>query len=98
MATAVGFEGANVVFRAPQGMSQDECYDLQSFSDGQQVISCWRLTEEELSEIARTGVVWLSVMGRTLPPVSVSGAALVHIDGVPARAEPSLPIAKRSGG
>lgn len=98
MASAVGFEGANIVFRAPEGMSQEECYDLQSFSDGQQVISCWRLSAEELAEVAKTGVVWLSIMGRTLPPVSVSGTALVHVDGVPARAEPALPIAKRSGG
>ncbi len=98
MATAVGFEGANTVYRAPRGMSQAECYDLQSFADGEQIISCWRLTRAEIAEIARTGVVWLSVMGQALPPVLVSGTALVLIDGAPSRPEPALPIAPRTGG
>ncbi|MCB1516095.1 MAG: hypothetical protein KDJ19_00545 [Hyphomicrobiaceae bacterium] len=98
MAKAVGFEGASSIFRAPPGMAQDECYDLQAFSDGQQVISCWRLTAEELQEVQRTGVVWLSITGRTLSPVFVSGTALITIDGRPSEAEPDLPIAERSKG
>ena len=98
MSQAVGFEGANVLYRAPESMSQEECYDLQAFTDGAQIISCWRLTQEELAEVARTGVVWLSVRGGVQPPVLVSGAALVLIGDQPARAEPVVPIAPRTAG
>ncbi len=36
------------------------------------VISCWKLTQEELAEFQRTGRVWLTVMGTTMPPVALS--------------------------
>lgn len=103
MAKAVGFEGSNTVFRAPEGVSQEDCYDLPAFLNsvpgpmGHDVISCWRLSAEELAEVARTGVVWLQVCGGQ-PPVAISGTALVHVDGKPARAEPVMPMAPRSGG
>ena len=35
------------------------------------VISCWKLTKEELEEINKTGRVWLWVHGLTMPPVSL---------------------------
>lgn len=93
MAEGVGFEGANVVYQAPPG--DEDCYDLAVFSDGQCVVSCWRLTEEELAEVARTGVVWVKVQGTALPPMLIHGEALVHIGDRPAKAEPVLPRAKR---
>ena len=37
-----------------------------------ETVSCWRLSDEEMTEIQRTGVVWLSVWGLH-PPVSVNG-------------------------
>lgn len=37
------------------------------------VVSCWRPTQDELNEIARTGRVWLAIMGATMPPVQVEG-------------------------
>lgn len=91
MAVAVGFEGANTVFRRPDSLSAAECADLQCFSNGGQIISCWRLTPEELAEIRKTGVVWLSILGSAMPPVMISGAALVTIEGKPAKAEPHFP-------
>lgn len=36
-------------------------------------VSCWKLDADELAEIQRTGVVWLSVMGPTHPPLFVGG-------------------------
>lgn len=36
------------------------------------LISCWRLTKPEIEEIARTGVVWLTVLGPSQPPVAVA--------------------------
>lgn len=97
MANPVGFEGANVVFQAPRGVPQEECGDLPVFRDSDQIISCWRLTADEIEEVKRTGVVWLSVIGSGTPPVKVSGDALVQIAGRPAVAEPFFPPAKRTG-
>ena len=37
-----------------------------------QIISCWKLTPEEVQEVARTGKVWLLVLGGH-PPVSIEG-------------------------
>lgn len=100
MARAVGFNGSNQVFRAPPGLPQDECYDLPVFLDldGRQIISAWRLTPEELVEVQKTGVVWLSIVGLSMSPVLVSGTALVTVDGAPAQAEPLMPLAPRSKG
>lgn len=100
MAQPVGFEGVNAVYRAPPGQTQEQCLDLQLFRDeeGRQLISCWRLTPEELILVQKTGVVWLSITGLNMPPVLVSGTALVNIDGRPAQAEPALPLAPRTKG
>ena len=37
-----------------------------------QIISCWKLTPEEVQEVAQTGKVWLRVLGGH-PPVAVQG-------------------------
>lgn len=37
------------------------------------VVSCWKLTRQELDEVNRTGRVWLIVLGRTMPPVAIDG-------------------------
>ena len=95
MGDAVGFEGVNKVFRAPAGMKN--CHDLEVFEHGGQIISCWRMTEEELKQINETGVVWLSVHGTGTPPVYGSGTALVTTGGRPSRAEPVIPR-KLNGG
>lgn len=91
MARGVGFEGANFVFEAPPG--DNNCVDLETFIDAKNgaVISCWRLSDEELDEVKRTGVVWISVQSIPIPPITVSGHALVLIGDRPAKAEPVLP-------
>ncbi len=68
MAKPVGFEGANCVFRAPDGVPQEECVDLECFVAPGQIISCWRLSDEELAKVNETGVVWLEVQGDGTPP------------------------------
>jgi hypothetical protein len=83
MAKGINFEGANVIMRAPEGM--DNCEDLIAFRNGQQVVSCWKLTEEEVGEIRETGCVWVSIWGNTMPPISVSGKPLITVGGKPAR-------------
>lgn len=87
MATAVGFTGANVVFECPDNIK--DCYDIEAHADGRQVTTCWRLTEAELREVARTGVVWQVVMGQGIHPSYLTGEAPV-IDGKIAKGEPVL--------
>lgn len=96
MANGVGFEGANHVMEAPEGVPQDECVDLPVFADGQQVISCWRLSEDEIEHIRETGVIWLSVQGGGMPPVAIAAKGLVFIDGRDPVAEPYTAPAPRT--
>lgn len=91
MANPVGFGGARGIADAAPG-DEDKVRPLPMYMDERQIISCWRLTPEELDMVAKTGVVWLSVTNiGVLPPVYVSGTALVQIDGEPSIAEPYFP-------
>lgn len=75
------FEGSNFVFAKPADMTDEQCMDLPVWrgelphddagNTFPAIISCWRLSKEDLEEINRTGVVWLSITGRGMPPVSV---------------------------
>ncbi len=93
MANPVGFEGANSVMLAPSNMNS--CGDLQCFKSDNQIISCWRLTEDEINKILETGVVWLSIMGEQMPPVLIGGNAMVLVENKPAKAEPYIKPATR---
>jgi len=95
MANAVGFEGANDRLLAPKG--DKNCRDLEIHRTEKSIISCWRLTDEELKKVAETGVVWFMVVGQTHPPILVSGDALVLWNGKPAKAEPYIPPARIGG-
>lgn len=60
----------------PDGMSEEDVGSLSIArivdSDGNiSVVSCWKLTPEELREVFNTGRVWLLVRGLTMPPVAV---------------------------
>lgn len=73
------FDESNHVLDKPQDMDRADCDALsvwvgptpQGFPV---VISCWKLTKEELEEIQRTGRVWLWVFGVTMPPVALETA------------------------
>lgn len=72
------FDEANAVLGKPDSMSHEECTCLSvlrtEMDNGQPiVISCWKLTTEELAEIQRTGRVWLMIWGPTMPPAAVEG-------------------------
>ena len=75
MADPVSFDGSNTVLVAPPDM--DNCEDLPvlrlQYAEGRALISCWKLTREELEEIARTGQVWLVIWGDTMAPAYVGG-------------------------
>lgn len=71
MALPWDFQESNLVLMPPEGSEPGECVPLPTrrTPDGR-ITSCWKLTDAELEEIARTGVVWLSVWsGHTAPPV-----------------------------
>ena len=71
MAYPVPFKGANVVLKAPAGQ-EETCGDLHVFRNRSSVISCWKLEQHELEEIARTGCIYLAVQGPTQPPAYVA--------------------------
>lgn len=78
MAEACGFDEANTSLGPPAGMTEDQVQTLRVLravhADGQPVvISCFKLTAEELAEVNRTGRVWLGVLGTSMPPVWVLG-------------------------
>ena len=62
----------------PADMTDDECDPLcvadVLYSNGVHgILSCWKMTKEELEEVNRTGRVWLVVVGSVMPPVILSG-------------------------
>jgi len=71
------FDESNVVLDKPDDMDRDQCEALSVWrgrsNDGTPlVISCWKLTRDELEILLATGRVWLTVLGQTRPPVSLS--------------------------
>lgn len=55
--------------QAPKDMP--ECADIHSFRDGQQVITAWRPTPQELVQINLGNPIWLYCIGATMPPVAI---------------------------
>ena len=98
MASPVGFEGCRNYIRAPKGMSSDECIDLPCHRTLSSVLSCWRLTDDELKKLAVTGVLWVEIMGDTMLPLRVLGHSPILFDGREPVAEPYIPPAPRTEG
>jgi len=72
------FEESNHVLGKPTAMTHEDCSCLSVFVGPSPtgiplVISCWKLTAEELEEVSRTGRVWLGIVGQTMPPAWVLG-------------------------
>lgn len=72
------FEESNLVLSKPPDMSHEQCDPLSVWrgeqADGNTVvISCWKLTPEELEEVNKTGRIWLRIWGITMPPVVLEG-------------------------
>ncbi len=73
---AVDFPESNFTFEKPIDMTDDQCLPLTVFKgdcdDGTPVIiSCWKLSKEDLDTIKETGAIWLQIVGRGMPPVSL---------------------------
>lgn len=70
------FPEANCVFKKPNGFTDEQCGDLPTFMgtgpDGVAVIiSCWALTKEDIEAINQNGVIYLTIVGIGMPPVSL---------------------------
>lgn len=73
---ATGFKESNVVLDKPPGMTDDDCYSLSVFRGVNTngipiVISCWKLSQEELEEFNKTKRIYLMVCGQSMPPVAL---------------------------
>ena len=74
MATPATFDRANCVHRGPEGSEIDDLHTWkgEDLHGRDVVVSCWQLDEAERAEVARTGRVWLGVLGGQ-PPVWLTG-------------------------
>jgi len=64
------FNEANVCLSKPSSMTDEECSSLWVWSDGEQCISCWKLSFAQRIKALLFGKVWLCVLsGKTQPPV-----------------------------
>jgi hypothetical protein len=66
------FAESTTVFRAPAGMTEEECGSLAVHDTGEAPISRWEPTPEERQAIAAGAPIWLWVFGRGHPPVSLA--------------------------
>lgn len=66
----INFKQSNVKLGKPEGMTDEQCGSLPAFTDGKQVVSCWKMSFKERINALLFGRVWLSVQsGKTQPPV-----------------------------
>lgn len=74
MAVAIAFPESNSALGPTEGgVGYILPVHAGSASEGlPQIISCWKLTPEEVQEVVKTGKVWLRVLGGH-PPVLVQG-------------------------
>lgn len=79
MAEPCDFPESNHVFDKPVDMNRDQCEPLNvrlmvTWPSGFPcILSCWKLTQEELDEINKTGRIWISILSQGMPPVWITG-------------------------
>lgn len=96
MAESIKFEGCNCTLSAPSkiiGLKKTKAGSTDAFSDGKNIVTCWRLSTEELAEIAQTGLIWMVVQGQDMPQTIVSARSVLNIRGMPSI--PNDPITKQ---
>lgn len=68
--SAIHFPEATKNLLKPDSMTDEECSSLWVFNDGEQCVSCWKLSWKERLNILLYGKLWLGILsGRTQPPV-----------------------------
>lgn len=75
MSSPIDFRHANKTLGKPVGWTDEECKPLPVWTDGNQCVSCWKLTWRERLSALFLGKTWLVVVsGYTQPPVYVTAA------------------------
>lgn len=71
------FDESDECLDKPRNMERIDCEALSikraEINGTPVVVSCWKMSAEELSELNKTGRVWLAVAGLTMPPVMMMG-------------------------
>lgn len=67
----IEFPEQNGCLGKPESMSDEECTPLPVYRDGNQCVSCWQLSDEEIIRLIQNdGKIYLCVLsGITQPPV-----------------------------
>lgn len=66
------FREANTCLTKPESMTDEECSSLPAYTDGEECISCWKMSFMDRIRALIYGRVWLSVLsGHTQPPVAL---------------------------
>lgn len=70
----IKFDGANVVFGANQPEYQPLPAERRGNPGTGEIVTCWKLSPDELKKIVETGQIWLSLLtfGQPLQPVLLS--------------------------
>lgn len=69
----IKFREQTKTLQRPNSMTAEECGPLPVFNDGEECISCWKLSLWERLMIAFTGILWLRIVsGKTQPPVALT--------------------------
>jgi len=89
MAIPIKFDGCNCTLAPPATIVglKPSAGHTDAYSDGKQVVTCWRLSSAELLEVAQTGLIWLIVAGQNQPRICVSGQGVLSAKGLPATAD-----------
>lgn len=70
------FDGSNVVLLPPEGKTSEEVYALcaahVAVLNEVAVMTCWKPTKDHIEEIAKTGKIWIVMMGVSAPPMMVA--------------------------
>lgn len=64
----IGFKQSNSVFLAPPG-KEKEVDQLPVFIDNKQIVSCWKLSENDIERLKDDPRIWLGVLGQGHPAV-----------------------------
>lgn len=73
----IDFLYANITLGPPKGL-EDKVLEIKAFRGQEYITGCYSLSPEELEEINRTGVLWVSFMGNAWPPVKLDAFIPAH--------------------